>query len=284
MTEKTSTATSAVAHPGATPDDVAEALAGADGRMGGLARDVVWFAEIASTNDVAARLADAGAVEGTLVGADAQTRGRGRHGHSWVSPPGAGLYVSVILRPTAAVVPLLTLAAGIAVTDGIAAASGLRTGLKWPNDVLALETAGRPPQRKLAGILAEAGVGRGGVQHVIVGIGINVGLATYPPEIATRATSLERELGRRVDRGLLLAECVSALWSRYQELHMGGGARILDAWRRGAQATLGRTVEWEAGDRTQRGVAVDVDVSGALVVRTSEGIAHVSAGEIRWIG
>ena len=284
MTEKASIAMSAVVHPGATPDDVAEALAGAEGRLGGLAKDIVWFAETASTNDVAARLADAGAVEGTLVGADAQTRGRGRHGHSWASPPGAGLYVSLILRPTAAAVPLLTLAAGIAITDGIVAASGLRTVLKWPNDVLALETAGRLPQRKLAGILAEAGVSRGGVQHVIVGVGINVGLATYPPAVAARATSLERELGRGVDRGLLLAECVSAFWNRYQELHVAGGAGILDAWRRGAQATLGRTVEWEAGGRTQRGVAVDVDVSGALVVRTVERIARVTAGEVRWIG
>ena len=270
--------------PGPTPDDVAEALAGAESRTGDLAKHVVWFAEIPSTNDIAARLADAGAVEGTLVGADAQTRGRGRHGHSWVSPPGAGLYVSLILRPTAAAVPLLTLAAGIAVADGIAAASGLRTALKWPNDVLALEGGGRPPRRKLAGILAEAGVGRGGVQHVVVGIGINVGLATYPSEVAIRATSIELELGRRVDRGLLLAECLSAFWSRYQTLPLAGGAAMLDAWRRGAQATLGRTVEWEAGDRTQRGRAVDVDASGALVVRTMDGIARVTAGEVRWGG
>jgi len=178
----------------------------------------------------------------------------------------------------------LTLATGIAVGEGIAAASGLRTALKWPNDVLVLEAGGGLPQRKVAGILAEAGVGPGGVQHVVVGIGINVALATHPPSVAARATSIELELGRRADRGLLLAECLSALWVRYQQLHVDGGALILDAWRHRAQATLGRTVEWDANEGTRRGTAADVDQSGALVIRTAEGLVRVTAGEVRWIG
>jgi BirA family biotin operon repressor/biotin-[acetyl-CoA-carboxylase] ligase len=243
---------------------------------------VTWFSDVPSTNDVAARLADAGAHEGTLVGADAQSRGRGRHGRSWASPPGAGLYASVVLRPGPRAVPLLTIAAGVAVSDGIEAASGLRTCLKWPNDVLAEESGGRTPERKLAGILAEADVAPSGVQHVVIGVGINVAAAAYPADVVRRATSLDVELGRPIDRGLLLAECLAALWRRYADLQGGRGQAVLDAWRQRAKATLGRAVEWDAGDRRLRGTAEDVDESGALLVRTPAGLARVLAGEVRW--
>src|SRR5690606_6342284 len=141
----------------------------------------------ASTNDEAARLAAAGATQGTTVVAAAQTAGRGRLGRAWFSPPGAGLYASVVIRdPRAA--PLLTLAAGVAIAEGIRAAAGLPVEIKWPNDLVVDAGLGR--RRKLAGILTEGSSGVDGLQFVIVGFGVNLLPAAYPADIADRATSL----------------------------------------------------------------------------------------------
>ena len=161
-----------------------------------------YFSEIGSTNDEAARLAELGAPEGTIVIASAQTAGRGRFGRTWFSPPGAGIYVSVICRDARAV-PYLSLAAGVAVADAIRTSTGLPVEIKWPNDIVV--RGGRGRRRKLAGILAEASTSPEGVQHVVVGVGINLRPAAYPPEIADLATSLESELGREVAPATVLA-------------------------------------------------------------------------------
>jgi BirA family biotin operon repressor/biotin-[acetyl-CoA-carboxylase] ligase len=137
--------------------------------------------------------------------------------------------------------------------------------------------------RKLAGILAEAGSSGTGLQHVILGIGITVLPAAFPPEIARRATSIESELGRPADRGLVLAECLAALASRYRELHADRPAAIVEAWRRRAALTFGRAVEWDARGAVQRGVAENIDDGGALLVRTDTGVTRLLAGEVRWI-
>ncbi len=212
-----------------------------------------------------------------MVVANAQSAGRGRHGRSWASPAGAGLYVSVLLRPPDHAVLLLTIAAGVAVAEGIQSATGLALDLKWPNDVYA-------HGRKVAGILAEASSlnTTGSIQHVIVGAGVNVMPAAYPPEVAARATSLETELGRAIDRGLLLAEYLSALAARYDELRRGQHEAVLLAWRARAAAMLGRRVEWDGPGAVRDGMALDIDDTGALVVRTVDGPVRVTAGEVRW--
>jgi len=114
----------------AVPDDVAEALALTGSRAGRLGHRLSWYSDIPSTNDEALALAERGAEEGWLVGAESQSAGRGRHGRTWASPAGGGLYVSVVLRPPAHAVRLLTLAAGVAVAEGIQAASGAEAGVK----------------------------------------------------------------------------------------------------------------------------------------------------------
>ena len=259
--------------PDPLPADLTEALARAGDRLGAFGREILWYEEVPSTNDVAASLAERRAAEGCVVAANAQSAGRGRHGRSWVSPAGAGLYVSVVLRPGRHAVPALTIAAGVAVADGIQAASGLDPALKWPNDVYAGD-------RKLAGVLAEAA---DGMAYVVLGFGINVRPATYPPAIAARVTSLEDELGRVVDRGLLLVECLSALARRYEALQGGRTGEVIDAWRARAARTLGRRVRWDAGGATFDGVAEDIDERGALVVRTAGGVVSVTAGEVVWV-
>lgn len=258
------------------PDDLAASLAAAAPRLGAFARQVHWYPSVTSTNDVAARLAEDGAAEGVVIVADGQTAGRGRQGRAWVSPPGAGLYVSIILRPPAGSSSLVTLAAGVALAEGVEAATGLRPDLKWPNDLYA-------GGRKLAGILAEAGTAAGSVPHVVVGFGINVLPAAFPPEIAGRASSLEGELGRAVDRGLVLASCLAALAARYADLIGGRAGGVLDAWRSRAAPMLGRQVEWENDGARTRGVAEGVDDSGALLVRSGAKVIRVMSGEVRWL-
>ncbi|MBI4886969.1 MAG: biotin--[acetyl-CoA-carboxylase] ligase [Acidobacteria bacterium] len=257
------------------PPEFGEALARAADRLGAFAREIVWYADVSSTNDEAAALAEGGAAEGTVVAAYAQSAGRGRQGRVWASPAGAGLYVSTVLRPPPDAVSMLTIAAGVAVAEGVQAAAGLRVDLKWPNDVYV-------GPRKLAGVLAEASAVRD-IQYVILGFGINVMPAAYPPEIAARATSLEAELGRPVDRGLLLAECLAALARRYGDLRDGRGDVVCGVWRMRAAASLGRRVRWAAPGAPIDGTADDIDATGALIVRTDAGTIRVTSGEVVWM-
>jgi len=257
------------------PDEIRDALARAGARLGPFEHHLSWHEEVGSTNDVAIAAADGGAPEGFVVAANAQSSGRGRLGRTWASPPDAGLYVSLILRPPPHAVPLITIAAGVAIAEGVEAASGLSPCVKWPNDVCV-------GSRKLAGILAESGSSAAG-DHVVVGFGINLRPAALPPDISARATSIEGELGRSVDRGLLLAECLAALADRYRLLQGGARDAVIAAWRSRAAEHLGRPVEWDAEHDVRRGIAHDIDARGALLVRVGDRMVRVTSGEVRWL-
>ena len=240
---------------------------------------VHFFDEIASTNDEAARRADLGAPEGTTIVASAQTAGRGRFGRTWFSPAGAGLYVSVIVRDRRAA-PFLSLAGGVAVADGIRIATGLPVELKWPNDVVIDD--GRGKRRKLAGILAEATTSTEGIQYVILGFGINVQAAAYPPEIRDRATSLESELGRPVDRELVLTATLAELEARLAQLAFGTTAPVLARWRELAPSASGSPVEWDTPSGVRSGRTEGIDDDGALRVRADGAIERIISGIVRW--
>ena len=272
------------------PAELADAIERARPRLGRLGAPLLFFPTIGSTNDVAltrsaslssldrpGERADAGArSEGLVVVADQQTAGRGRRGHTWFSPPGSGLYVSVVLAPaTARVDParatmLLTLAAGVALAEGIEAATGLRVDLKWPNDL-------QVSRRKLAGILAEA------AGTVVVGYGINVAATAFPPELRDRATSLESELGRVADRYHVLVETLGALSSRYEDLLAGRFDAILDAWRVRAPDASGARVAWMTAAGERSGVTAGIDDRGALLVRDGEAMERIVSGEVTWL-
>jgi BirA family biotin operon repressor/biotin-[acetyl-CoA-carboxylase] ligase len=262
-------------------DDLSAILVANQHRLGIFGGRVRWYDEIGSTNDLVVSWADAGGEEGLAAIADTQTSGRGRLGRQWSSPPGAGIYLSVLFRPPRSVLPLLTLAAGVAVAEAIQAATGLAVSLKWPNDACVLQGTAR--WLKLAGILAEAGTQSSGANYAIVGVGINVRSANHPPEVAARATSIEDELGRPVDRTAVVVECLAALSARYTQLKGYGDARILDEWRRRASATLGRSIEFDAPDGVRRGVALGIDDEGALLAKTVDGVSRVVSGEVRWL-
>jgi BirA family biotin operon repressor/biotin-[acetyl-CoA-carboxylase] ligase len=246
-------------------------------KVAGLLR-VLWYPSVTSTMDVAAEAVANGAGGGVVIVADEQTEGRGRLGRTWSSPPGAGLYVSIILRPPVGeerrILPLVTLATGVGVRHAIAAVSGLGTELKWPNDVM----IGR---RKLAGILAEGSSLGTSDQAIVIGIGINTLRSSHPAEIAERATSLEDALGYSVDREALLESVLAGVTWRCSELCAGDGDGILRAWREVSPSAEGAAVEIAGSGK--RGVTAGIDDDGALLVRTATGTERVIAGQLLWL-
>lgn len=264
---------------GSSPVSLQARLREAAPRLGPFAGRVHHRPRVASTNDVAAMLADQGAPHGTVVVAEEQTAGRGRHGNRWSSPPGAGLYLSVLLRTDSP--PVLTLAAGVAVAEALAGSAGLDASLEWPNDVV-VEAAGR--RRKVAGILAEASTVGDRVDRVVVGIGINLRDGAWPPEVATRAGSVEGLTGRPVDPGLLLVEVLAALAASCHELEAGRVSALLGRWEALAPSSRGAAVEWSEGPRRRRGVTEGVDGQGALIVRVGGRRERLSGGEVRHVG
>jgi BirA family biotin operon repressor/biotin-[acetyl-CoA-carboxylase] ligase len=257
-------------NPSDLPTELADLLGRSRARLEPF-NTVQYFSEVASTNDLAAALP-----EGTVVLADRQTAGRGRRGHAWFSPPGSGLYASVVLVPGRSSDPrrataLLTLAAGVALAEGVDTASGLRVDLKWPNDLYV-------SRRKLAGILAEASG-----ERVVLGFGINTSIASYPPDLHERATSIESELGRSVDRHPVFVEALAALSRRYDDLLLGRFDAILDAWRRRAPAAVGARVARSVDGNLVTGVTAGVDDQGALLVRVGDRVERVVSGELQWL-
>lgn len=265
---------------GVLPADLEAAVEGARARLGPFSR-IEHFSELDSTNDEALARAAAGATHGTVVLADAQRAGRGRLGRTWHSPPDAGIYLSAILRAESwtGMLSLVTLAAGVAVVRGLRAATGLEAELKWPNDVV----VGRP-WRKLAGILSESASASTRVEAVIVGIGINVRAAAFPFDLADRATAIEVELGRPVDRSSCTVEVLAALAELVARLTSGDTAWVAAEWRRLGRAGLaGAPVRWHDGHGPRRGLARDIDEGGALLIETSGGaMERVISGEVTW--
>lgn len=267
-------------HPEPLPADLAAALDSRRGRLGRIGSPVLFFARTGSTNDVATALAGDGDPEGAVVVADEQTAGRGRCGRAWFSPPASGLYVSVVLTPAKAsdrdrATTLLTLAAGVALAEGLETATGLGLEIKWPNDL----GVGR---RKLAGILAEASAGGSASEAVVLGYGVNIAPAAYPGDLAARASSLETELGRRVDRAAIFGETLAALARRYEDLLAGRFDAILDAWRGRAPASCGTRVTWQDASGPRVGVTAGIDDRGALLIQAGDRLERFVAGELTW--
>jgi BirA family biotin operon repressor/biotin-[acetyl-CoA-carboxylase] ligase len=267
--------------PEALPADLAAALDATRTRRGPFGEPATYVGEATSTNDLAAALAAAGAPEGTTVIAGAQTAGRGRLGRSWFSPAGSGVYMSVVLRSRAAA-PYVTLAAGVAVVDGIRAATGLPLELKWPNDVVTSLTQGPRRRRKIAGILAEASSSADGVDHVVLGIGINLTPAAYPREIAERASCIETELGRPIDAGPIVSEVLSAFAAGWPSLAAADSSALLRRWIALAPSASGTAVECEARGGRVHGITAGIDASGALLVRLGDRLERIVAGEVVW--
>jgi BirA family biotin operon repressor/biotin-[acetyl-CoA-carboxylase] ligase len=260
---------------------VLAAFQAATARVTTLRLDLRWYPTVPSTMDVAEEAVQAGAPEGLVIVADEQTQGRGRRGRPWSSPPGAGLYLTFVLRPPVEnqggpMLSLITLATGVAARQAIARATGWAPELKWPNDLM----VGR---RKLAGILAE-GLGLGRVdQAVLVGLGVNLLSAAHHDDVTARATSLEDELGRPVDRSRVLEELLVAVPHASDDLRRGNADDILRTWRDAAPSATGARVRWRAPAGVRQGTTAGVDRTGALLVTTEHGTERIVGGELDWV-
>jgi BirA family transcriptional regulator, biotin operon repressor / biotin---[acetyl-CoA-carboxylase] ligase len=230
---------------------------------------VLRYESLPSTNTELARMASEGAAEGVAVLADEQTAGRGRLQRAWSSPKGAGLYFSILLRPRipADRWPLITFMAALAVGDALQEATGLRTDIKWPNDLLSGE-------RKICGILSEAIETPAG-RAVIVGIGINLAPSAFP-----EATSVAEATGVKPDREAILAALLSALTRWYSLL--SEREKIVAAWSSRSSYATGRLVQVNNGDELWRGTTCGVEPDGALRLRTVSGeIKVLRAGDVQ---
>ncbi len=239
-----------------------------------LGRSPVCFLELDSTNALATRAALAGAAHGTVVLAEHQRAGRGRLGRSWFSPPGVGLWFSLILRYdlTVSRAWMLTLGAAVALADAVEAATGVCPDVRWPNDLYLND-------RKLAGILTEVRGGDGRLDFAVLGIGINVNQEEddFPAGLQDTATSLRCGTGRMHDRTAFLAEALRALEQVYAVLD---AERIRKLWKRKARMP-GKRVCIMTHEGPVRGVAEDVGTDGGLLVRGADGgVRRVVAGDV----
>ena len=239
-------------------------------------RKLVFYESTGSTNIQAKLLAEEGAPSGTLVVAEQQTQGRGRRGRTWASPAGRNLYFTLLLKPD--FVPdkasMLTLVMAIAVQSAITEVCGIKAGIKWPNDIVV-------NGKKVTGILTEMSVQGEYIQHVVIGVGINVKEQEFIPELEGKAASLEQELGRQGSRAALLEKIMEffeadyALFTQKQNLSL-----LMEAYN-AALVNCGREVRVldPAGEYT--GMAQGINEKGELCVKTADGkVKKVYAGEV----
>lgn len=236
-----------------------------------------YLADVGSTNTYARQLAEVGAREGEVVIAETQTQGRGRLGRHWHSPPFANLYLSVILRPnlSPAHSPQITLMAAVAVAETVSAFVPSGPAIKWPNDILL-------DGKKLAGILAEAACGADRVEHVILGIGVNLNgpVNSMPEEIRGRATALAEVTGKTVEREGFCRRLIQTLDRCYGELEQSGFEALASRWS-SYFALRDQPVRVESLDHILYGRARGIDREGALLVEDDSGVLHrVIAGDV----
>ena len=235
---------------------------------------VRFLTEVGSTMQAAGDWARNGAPAGATLATDHQTQGRGRRGRSWQDPPGGSLLASIVLRPglQAAAAGWLPLAVAVGAARAIEQVAGGAPGIKWPNDLL-------HGGRKLAGILVELTMDEQEVRHAVAGIGLNVHQESFPQEFAERATSLRLAFGYKGTRAELLAALVPEVLAAVGRLETEPAA-LQTEWR-SRSVNLGREVELSTAQGSLRGLAVDVDEVGRIVLEGPDGRRQAfAAGEI----
>jgi BirA family transcriptional regulator, biotin operon repressor / biotin---[acetyl-CoA-carboxylase] ligase len=232
-----------------------------------LGRRIELHTQLGSTNREAVALAHGGVEHGTIVLADAQTKGHGRLSRSWFSPPGVNIYCSIVLRKTIGSERLsewlswLPLVTSLAVAEAIEAVTFANVAVKWPNDLVIAE-------RKVGGILCESGTSRQSEPFQVVGIGLNVNgaLTDFPPDIRDIATTLAHETGRSIDRNRLLAQLLCDLETCVEELATHGSERIALAYQRRC-STIGKVVKAMLTEGKEfAGLAESIGRDGSLTV------------------
>lgn len=239
-------------------------------------QEIYYYPDTDSTNIRAKELGEKGAPHGTLVVAGQQSKGRGRRGRGWESPPGCSIYMSILLRPEflPSKAPMLTLIMAYSVAKALRACTGMEVKIKWPNDIVL-------NGKKLVGILTEMSTEIDYINHVVIGVGVNVNMASFSEEIAKTATSLRIETGEIIKRGALIVEMMKHFEQNYEMyLKTEDLSGIREAYN-GLLVNCGKEVRILGAKEPYQAVALGINDSGELLVRKQDGSQEaVYAGEV----
>lgn len=242
----------------------------------GFYKDIHFYRDTTSTNDMAKTIAGRGAPEGTILLAEKQSSGRGRMGRVWVSNYGDGIWLSLILRPPImpSHAPQITFVTAVAACQAVREHTGLDVTIKWPNDLMI-------NGKKICGILTELSAEIDLVNHIVVGVGVNVNQDEkgFPEELQKTATSLSLVSGRSYRRIELLVDMLKKYAEIYYQYINNGFFPILQLWKK-LNSTLGQEVQVISQEETYYGTAIDIDENGQLLVNTNGTIKSVLAGDV----
>jgi BirA family transcriptional regulator, biotin operon repressor / biotin---[acetyl-CoA-carboxylase] ligase len=243
---------------------------------GDIGREIFFYDTVGSTNAVASEIA-AKTVEGTVVLADTQRKGKGRLGRVWVSPPGVNIYMSIILKPDIRPMDatLITVMSSVACATALRKVTGLNVTIKWPNDLII-------QNKKLCGILTELKTERNRIIFAVAGIGINVNadIDEFSEDVKSIATSLKNETGIIYSRTEIVAETLNEIDRWYKTLKVMDRDTLLCEWKR-LSSTLGREVMVVTGQGTLTGFALDLDTEGMLMIKLTSGeVKRISSGDV----
>ena len=246
-----------------------------------MGRRILYREEVTSTQDEAGEVARRGAEEGVVVISERQTKGRGRKGRLWASPPREGVYFSTILRPNLrpSQIIQIPLIAGVAVCKSIRSVTPLEPRIKWPNDI----TIGG---KKVGGILAEMSCDIDRVDHIVLGIGVNVNTecSLLPEPTRGIATSLAEKCGEYVSRVKLVRSLLAEFDALYRTFLLSGFATLRGEWK-ALDSTVGSWVKVTDGNEEMKGKALDIDGEGFLLVRKENGdVKRIISGDVSLIG
>lgn len=227
--------------------------------------EVLFFDKVTSTNRIALEMASDGLPGGIVILAEEQSKGKGRLGRSWFSPPECNIILSILLRPCLPMreYPLFSPVTAVGVIDGIDNATGIQAGIKWPNDIMVGE-------KKVGGVLLESGAG-GDQAVLVVGLGINANLnqTDFPDELQSSATSLREILGQEIDRTVLVIALLEGIARQVTELQTGHKTAVLQAVKARCQ-TLGKKIRVKTAKKVFEGWAEEIESDGVLRIRMGD--------------
>ena len=258
------------------PDTIAEEEVASRLQTERMGRQIRYFSRIDSTNQYAKRIAEEGAPDGTLIIADEQTAGKGRSGRTWVTPPAEAIAFTLLLRPKLSPdrISMVTLVMGLAVTNAVNSLYDVSAGIKWPNDVVI-------KGRKLCGILTEMSAEVRQVNYIVIGVGINANLTSFPEEIREIATSLKLELGRDINRAELIARVMAEFERLYAEFEAQGDLGAVMQEYNELCLNAGSKVRVLDPNGEYTGTSRGINSMGELLVETEDGkMQEVYAGEV----
>ena len=239
---------------------------------------IYTFETIDSTNNCAKAVAGCGALEGTVIIAEHQSAGRGRLGRYWQANPNENLTFSIVLRPRVEpdALNLLPLYVAVALSQAVERTTGLQVECKWPNDLLI-------NKKKFAGILIEASIKQNILEHVVVGIGINVNQETFSGDLKGKATSLRLQLHTAVDRADLFRAILSSLEQGYNAVNSDGFQSIVPFWL-SRSSMINTHISVSQQGHVISGIVKGLSNDGGLVLKTENSEQTLFAGDVTIVG